>query len=186
MTGKPVFVGEVYDHFIDRTDRHIDLVRKYCKKLSAHPAGKGLMGRGESHDESKYKKPEIEPYMWLTWRYKCKDEGVECTLPEGMEEQIEKVTIHHILNNSHHPEFHQDHKVDLLNSSDRDKPPEEIVDATKMPDLDIAEMVADWMAMSEERGNRPKEWVDDNVNVRWKFTDDQRGLIYDLIDYGWG
>ena len=68
----------------------------------------------------------------------------------------------------------------------RDKPPEEMIDATKMPDLDIAEMVADWCAVSEERGNTPKSWADKNVNVRWKFTDEQSDLIYEIIDAVWG
>ena len=52
-----------------------------------------------------------------------------------------------------------------------------MIDATKMPDLDVAEMVADWCAVSEERGNHPKTWADKNVNVRLKFTDDQKKIL---------
>ena len=43
-------------------------------------------------------------------------------------------------------------------------------------------MVADWSAMSEELGSETKDWADKNVNVRWEFTDEQRDLIYELID----
>lgn len=87
-------------------------------------------------------------------------------------------TQHHVLNNSHHPEFHSDKRVGVINRSDRDKPPSEIIDATKMPDIDIGEMCADWFSMSEEKKSNPKDWADKNVNKRWKFTDEQKDLIY--------
>ena len=51
-----------------------------------------------------------------------------------------------------------------------------------MTDVDIAEMVADWMAMSEERGGHPKEWADNNVNKRWEFSRGQCNLIYKIIE----
>jgi hypothetical protein len=38
------------------------------------------------------------------------------------------------------------------------------------------------MAVSKERGNTPKSWADKNVNIRWKFNDDQKDLIYELIE----
>ena len=102
------------------------------------------------------------------------------------DEAINKATVHHVTNNAHHPEHWTDQKEALINKEDRDKPPKEIVDATKMPDIHIAEMVADWSAMSEELAkNTPKEWADDNVNVRWKFTDHQKDLIYELISVAW-
>ena len=174
-------------HFVYRTNRHISLVRKYCKKIEeAMPIFDGeLIGRGKSHDDSKFLDKEKKPNIWLTWRYKCKDDGVECKLPDGMEEEIHSATEHHIRSNRHHPEFHQGRKGGLLNKGDRDKPPKKMVDATKMTDLDIAECVADWLGMAEERGNTPREWADKNVNIRWKFTDKQKKLIYGIIDAAW-
>jgi len=180
---------EMDKHFRTRTDRHIALVRKYCGKLASVPMHlDGIIERGEVHDDSKYAEPEMTPYIWLTWRYKCKDDGTECVLPSGYDGaggKIAKATEHHILANAHHPEFHQGRTDELLNPADRDKPPAKIVDATKMSELDIAEMVADWCAMSEERGNTPREWADKNVGVRWKFTPSQKALIYKLIDSVW-
>ena len=173
-------------HFVDRTKKHIDLVQKYCKKIVEVWEGfDELIERGEEHDAIKFEEPELEPYIWLTWRYKCEDDDVECNLPEGMEDEIDKATEHHILNNAHHPEYHQDTETGLINKEDRDKPPEKMIDATKMTDLDIGEMVSDWCAMSEERGNTPKEWADKNVNVRWGFSEDQEELIYELLDSIW-
>lgn len=37
--------------------------------------------------------------------------------------------------------------------------------------------------MGEEKGNTVRSWADKNVNVRWKFTEDQVNLIYELIDF---
>ena len=92
----------------------------------------------------------------------------------------------HVNSNSHHPECHSNQTDNLINRDDRDRPPEEMVDATKMTDLDIAEMVADWSAMSEEKGtNTPMEWADKNVNIRWKFKKEQKELIYKLMNEIW-
>jgi len=178
--------GKMKDWFDKRTNKHIKLVQKYCGKISKYDSerfGK-LVERGEIHDQSKFKDPEVDPYIYTTWEYKCKDDGVEFECPEGMEEKMNEATEHHVNNNKHHPEAHSKTKG-MINREDRDKPPDEMIDATKMTDLDISEMCADWMAMSEERGNTPKSWADKNVNVRWKFTDDQKDLIYEILDNVW-
>ncbi len=173
-------------HFQKRTKHHISLVQKYCGLIAKKfPQMKGLVERGKVHDASKYGKDELDPYIWLTWRYKCQDDGTDPKLPKGMATEIKKATEHHILNNAHHPEFHQSKKTGLLAKGDRDGVPSGTTDASKMTDLDIAEMVADWCAMSEERGNTPKSWADKVVNKRWKFTTPQTKLIYTLIDNVW-
>lgn len=174
-------------HFEKRTKRHIQLTQKYCKLINDKVKGfEGIVERGEIHDQSKYKKPEMDPYIWLTWDYKCKDDGVKCQMPKGMKDKIHEATKHHIVSNAHHPEYHDDSKTDaFLNRDDRDKPPKKMVNGTKMSDLDIAEMVADWCAMSEERGNTPRAWANQNINVRWKFTPEQEKLIYRIIKAIW-
>ncbi len=177
---------EMQKHFEARTARHIGLVQKYCKRLAeAFPDLDGLLYKGSVHDSSKFEDPELLPYIWLTWRYKCKDDGIPCVLPEGMEDKINEATEHHIQNNAHHPEFHQP-QTDTVNESDRDAPPDDPTDATSMPRLDIAECVADWCAMSEERGNTPREWADKNINIRWLFDSQQVSWIYEMIDAVWG
>ena len=179
--------AEMKAWFEERTKKHIERVQKYCKKIEDYDSDKfeGLVDRGEVHDQSKYEDPEIDPYIYTTWQYKCKDDGKEFECPDGMEEKMNKATEHHVKNNAHHPEYHCEKEVDLINREDRDKPPEEMIDATKMEDLDIGEMCADWFAMSEEKSTDPKDWADKNVNVRWKFTDEQKDLIYELIDEVW-
>ena len=175
------------DHFEARTRRHILLTQKYCKRLeAAFRELSGLVEQGQHHDASKFAEPELTPYVWLTWRYKCKDDGVELALPPGMEARIVAATEHHILTNSHHPEAHGMQRDHLINTQDRDKPPAQMIDATRMGLLDMAEMCADWCAVSEERGNTPREWADKNVGVRWAFAPRQRDFIYAMIDVAWG
>jgi hypothetical protein len=179
---------EMRDWFEKRTNKHIDAVKKFCKKIVAYDSERfeKLMDQVEDHDQTKFKDPEIEPYIYVTWSYKCKDDGVDWEPPEGMDDKMNEATTHHVLNNRHHPEFHAGEDSDVINKEDRDNPVrDKVIDGTEMPDLDIAEMVADWCAVSEERGNSPKSWADKNVNVRWKFTDDQKDLIYELIKEIW-
>lgn len=172
--------------FDKRTNNHIKLVQKYCDKILEYDGDKyaELIERSEVHDQSKFKDPEVDPYVYITWDYKCKDDGVEFECPEEMKDKMTEATEHHVNNNAHHPESHCE-KKGKINREDRDKPPEELIDATKMGDVDLAEMCCDWCAMSEEKGNTPRSWADKNVNIRWKFTDEQEELIYELIDEIW-
>jgi len=175
---------EMYDWFEKRTNKHIELVRKYCKKIADYDNKfEGLIERGKIHDQSKFESPEYEPYVYISWKYKCKDDGEEFEAPENMEDRMDEATEHHVNNksNKHHPESHSEQKG-CINKKDRDKPPENAIDATKMSDLDIGEMMADWLSMSEEKGTSPKKWADDNVDKRWKFTKEHKDLIYELIE----
>jgi len=177
---------DMIEWFEERANRHIKLVRKYCNIISESgeydSIADELLERAGVHDESKFKEPEYTPYIYITWHYKCKDDGIDWESSEDIDEQMNKATEHHVKNNAHHPEFHSNKEVDLINRSDRDKPPEELIDATEMEVLDIAEMVADWCAMGEEKGNSATEWADKNVNIRWKFSSDQVDHIYNMID----
>jgi hypothetical protein len=174
------------DWFEERTKKHIALVQKYCKEIEEYDDRfKGLVEQAINHDKSKFKDPEIDPYVYITWKYKCKSDGVEFDAPKDIDEKMNEATNHHVRNNSHHPECHTTQKGNLINEDNRDKPPDVVVDATNMPILDLAEMCADWMAVSEEKNSSPKDWADKNVNVRWKFTAEQKELIYELIDEVW-
>jgi len=175
--------NKMKDWFDKRTNNHIKLVQKYCKKIEEYDPQKfmGLSLQAKPHDQSKFKQPELDPYLYISWDYKCKDDGVAFDIPDDINDKMNKATEHHVKTNPHHPDYHSDKEVNLINRADRDKPPAEIIDATKMPILDVAEMVADWCAMGEEKGTQPKSWANKNVNIRWKFTPKQTKLIYELI-----
>jgi len=184
--------GEIKDWFIKRTKKHIDLVKKYADLIMNEFEGfDELRGRMKTHDQSKFEEPELDPYIYTTWKYKCKDSGEdfnECNPPDDIEEKMKQATLHHIFNNSHHPEYHLpkgEQTEDVLNAGDRDKPGDTLVNATAMPNIDIAEMVADWCGVSEERGTDPNEWARMNIGKRWKFSDVQTDLIYEIISKIW-
>ena len=181
---KPDNWQEMKDWFEKRTKNHIDLVRKYCKKIADYDDRfEDLIDRGLVHDDSKFEDQEYEPYVYITWKYKCEDNGKNFECPEDMEDRMNEATEHHVHNskNRHHPESHSDQK-ETINREDRDKPTDEAIDATKMSNLDVAEMCADWVSVAQERGNSAKDWANKNVNIRWKFNEDQKELIYELIE----
>lgn len=173
---------EMINWFEKRTKRHIELVQKYCNKINKYDSKRfnNIIERGEEHDASKYEEPEKTPYIYISWDYKCKDDNKKFDLPDGMKEKMTQASEHHVHNNKHHPEYWSDEK-ETINREDRDKP-KKLIDATKMPEIDIAELCADWCAMSEEKNNSPKDWADKNINKRWKFNDKQTKLIYELIE----
>lgn len=183
---------EMERHFVDRTKRHIGLVQKAIEKIvKAYPEFEALTDRGKVHDASKLREPERTPYVSITWRHKLenesgkfnpiKDEGYKTPGLLAKKEENE-ATLHHILNNSHHPEYHLADKSEAnINAQDRHKS-DRCVDATRMPDLDIAEMIADWQAMSEElKKNTARAWYEKQKNVRWKFSNKQEMLIDKLL-----
>lgn len=175
------FTPEMEDWFNDRTRRHISLVQKYADRIEGSRPDKfsGLIDRSANHDASKFEEPEYTPYVFVAWKYRCNDLGKPFDYPD-MADSMNDATLHHIKANPHHPEYHS--PTADINRNDRDKPPEEMIDATAMQDIDIGEMVADWLAMSEEKGTSTKEWADKNVGIRWKFTEPHVNMIYELIE----
>ena len=179
--------NEMIEYFYERTNRHIDLVKKYGRLINEL----GIEGLEDivevcnKHDASKFEQPERDDYIFISWDYKCKDDGTEFDLPQEIKDNMNRASEHHVKNNAHHPEYYCKQEDVKFDRHDRDKL-EKIVDATKMPEISLAEMVADWCAMSEELGkNTPKEWADNNVNIRWNFNDSQVKFIYDLISKIW-
>ena len=68
-----------------------------------------------------------------------------------------------------------------IDPKDRDKS-DKCIDASKMPDIDIAEMIADWQAKADElKKNTAREWYDKQKDVRWRFSDRQDILIKKLL-----
>ena len=61
---------EMVKYFHERTNRHIELVRKYWDKIVEYDQDrfKELLKRKEIHDKSKFNNPEIEPYVYITWK----------------------------------------------------------------------------------------------------------------------
>jgi hypothetical protein len=178
------------DHFKKRTNKHIELVQQQGNiiiesGILSDEDNKTLKKEIAIHDASKFKAPEYEPYLHVNWKYKMRAEGKEYEVSKEIEDQMNEATHHHVKKNSHHPEYWSDQDQEIINKNNRDEPPKEIIEAEKMPDAHIAHMVADWMAMSIEKGITPYPWAKKNINVRWKFTEKQVELIYNILDTCW-
>jgi len=175
---------EMVDFFHQRTDTHIRRVQKYAVKLAYEfDMLAELIRVVKLHDLSKYDDPEYLPYVYLTWIKKCQKDGVDFEADKSINDKVLWATTRHLLSNAHHPEFWSDNR-DPINPN-RDKP-KELIDATSMPILYLGEMVADWSAMAEEFNQEgPYKWAQDNINVRWKFTEKQVKVIYEFIDFLW-
>jgi len=184
QTKYPKNEKEMINYFYKRTRKHIDRVGKYIDKIYKSDPKKYylLLARKKTHDQSKYTKEEIVPYIYLTWKYHCDETGKKFDLDENTKRQIQVATYHHVKHNQHHPEFHDENTtLESINPKDRDEPPEKIVDGRGMTETDVAEMVADWCSMSEEKGGDPMDWARKNINKRWLFDKNQIMQIYNLL-----
>jgi len=181
--------AKMKDWFEKRTSKHIKSVQEYCQKIQDYDPERfsGLVDQAKTHDQSKFENPELDPYIYTTWKYKCKEDGTEFECPDGMDKKMDEMTEYHVLNknNRHHPEMHDGRKSGVTNTEDRDAPVTPIIDGTSMLDIDIAEMIGDWCSVSKERNNTPQAWGKKNINVRWKFTKEQEDLIYEVLDAIW-
>jgi hypothetical protein len=172
---------EMVKHFNARTQMHIDLVNKYVEKILSlglsEISSEDL--RGESHDFGKWAEPEYTPYVHLTWKYKTNGDYN----PIELQDEINLATFHHIKTHKHHPEYWDSNVTsDHLNPRNRDEPSGKIVDATQMPLTFVAAMMADWLAMSEEKSTNVRDWYAKNVNIRWKFTKEQTNLMTQIME----
>jgi hypothetical protein len=178
--------NEMEDWFKKRTKLHITLVQKYLDKIIAlglPELNPEVLESEKDHDTSKWEDPEREPYVHVSWKYRQQDLGKKYEPPADTAQKMKEATYHHVKNNKHHPEYWDDTTTpDSINPKDREAKPDKPVDATKMPLDYVAAMVADWLAMSEEKGTSIGSWVSKNVNVRWKFTPEQVALIDKLVD----
>jgi hypothetical protein len=189
MTFEQFYVNESYtqemeDWFKERTNKHIGLVQKYAGLIYKFNPKifERLPEIVERHDESKLTNDiERVPYIYLSWDYHCKDLKKPFEMFSKIKDDVFNATMHHVKSNKHHPEFWAGETANI-NKEDRDAITKELVDATMMPDLYLGEMVSDWMAMAKEKENTVRDWADKTVNKRWKFTDNQKDLIYKLID----
>ena len=157
---------EMINFFKERTEQHINRVRNNLNRLSKilPSFSRQLLERGVNHDKSKYSDEELVPYIHLTWFHKCKNDPKleNYTYPEGVEEQTDKAWIHHEKNNRHHIGYH---------SSPSD-----------MNIIDLAELVCDCAAMSQELNSSLKDWIVNNT-LKNDFTNKQKNIILKLTDY---
>lgn len=154
--------------YIERTQRHIDLVNQYAAKIGrSYP----------HHDDSK-----LNPEKLLDAYYIYSVPKEERSKQE--EDALDMATLIHISSAPHHPEYWTD--TNLSGFTRTNYTPNGIIDATEMPEEALEEMVMDWNAMSFElQKNTPMEWFNSVNGKRWLFTEEQQQFIIDLINKVW-
>lgn len=159
---------EMVEFFLQRTEKHIELVRKNMNFLKQYGISNlnltehDISRRATHHDESKYSDIEFIPFVWLTEYYRCKRNGLTLYYPTELVPLIKNATQMHVTTNLHHPEAHN-------NISD-------------MSNLDILEAVCDWSAMAEEfEEGSARKWAETNIGKKWFFSIEQSNLLYELI-----
>lgn len=182
---EPKYTKQMESWFVKRTTNHIRNVQRYCRKIEDYDPVRfeGLVSQAKWHDASKFREPERTPYVFITWMYKCKNMNPPAPYapPEEMKGKMDEATAHHIKTNSHHPEYWTNVTTNLVNPDARDEA-SQVIDATGMNDMAIAEMIADWFAVAKERHNSVKWWMDKNLNTRWMFNPEQTKLIQELVE----
>lgn len=155
----------------------------YLSTESVKLLKKELIKRGKQHDMSKLvANEEREIYIYLNWmHYHLRDLKSHYKLPDGINTKIEEAIHHHWKTNSHHPEFHYFKENGTLEDNT------EKISALlsqKMTDVDLLEMVADWMAVSLENKTSCKEFAKNSIEKekRWPFSQEQKTKIFRIID----
>jgi hypothetical protein len=158
-----------------RTFHHIYLVNKYALNIVSHnPRYVQLVINTINHDASKFTYAELEGYIFINEKYKASREGREFNPGPRIEQIMGDASTHHVTSNKHHPEF-------FGGLGDGKLP----INAQEMDDISLAEMVADWCAMSDELVNSPFEWAASFINKKASFSDDQVNKIYKLMKMAW-
>jgi len=163
---------EMINHFTDRTNKHMDLVQKYCKIIDGLFPNRfpGLIERGRTHDDSKFSQYELEPYIILTEKHRTKRvDNIDLELPDFVQEAMDDAWVHHYTVNDHHMNFYVP-EVDGFTKVE------------VMPDKAVAEMCADWFAMSEELDSHTLDWVEDHMNVKWSVSKSIEDLIFEILN----
>lgn len=136
MTPLPRFGGEQSIQqnnmkHIDNLTRHIDLVRESCKLLGERLIDGGREEFGRQLIARGYCHDQSK-FSGIEWEYLHVGDEVDSNL-------LKAAIKHHSSTNSHHPEYH--------------------FGIENMPEIDVAEMVCDWQARSQEFGNDLRNWV---------------------------
>lgn len=141
---------------LDNLVRHIDLVREACLLLGRRlmDQGRGEFGRLVIAAGFQH---DVSKFFGIEWDYL--HAGRDC--PKDL---LELAIKQHTRTNSHHPEYWGG------------------VDS--MPELAVAEMVADWYARSQEFGTSLRDWIKQNAVDKFKIDleDEQYKWINNFVN----
>jgi len=157
---------EIEKIFVERTRYHQRLIKRNLLLMTRYLnlSKKSLLNIAINHDESKFKEPERIAYIWMNWVFYCKDNNIHFYLSNDIKAIIEQGHLHHITNNLHHPESHQN--------------------INNMSELNIVEMICDWTAINEElsiNNGSCLSWATKEIDKKWQFSDEMKIFIFSTI-----
>lgn len=159
----PTFTLAQETYFVTRTEQHIKRVRNNLIRIYNAIAGLDrdkILEKYENHDQTKYSLDEYEGYVLTTEKYRP---GSDFKPTAEQQQLMDEAWEHHKTHNRHHPEFFGDNLADMEKE-------------------DLAEMVADWAAMSQEKGDSLVAWAKKVLAERFKFTEDQQEFIWKCVN----
>lgn len=128
------------EEHLDNLIRHIDLVRQAGVLLGKRLMARGRKDFGRLLIERSYRH-DITKFKGIEWRFLHAGKDVP-------KKDLERAVQQHVETNSHHPEYHGGFE--------------------NMGELDIAEMVCDWYARSQEFGTGLRDWVKNSAINRYE------------------
>ena len=162
---------------MSRIFQHIFMVKAFASMIAAkHANAKWVPKLRENvlkHDQHKWNDIEfmgdyapyiVEQYVGSRWFH----------TNEGYDKVHERIGRIHRTKSEHHV----DHWCPFLKNAERKNEP---LVPLLMPDYAIAEMLADWMAVSMEKGGTATEWFHKNQGKEWRFTKAQQAFIESIL-----
>lgn len=145
---------------VDHMSKNVDFLCNPSKKEEYTKAINIVKDRIKLHDDSKYSEEEFEPYRRKF--FPTEDERNNEELQQIIEDNFKQATDHHYKCNSHHPEHWMDE-----DGSCHDMP------------LDcILEMIADWNAVSIDKGSNMIDWY---MTCDKQFSPKTREIVNEII-----
>lgn len=129
-----------YEEHLDNLVRHIDLVRQAGLLLGKRLMTKGRKDFGRLLIARCYQH-DISKFKGIEWKFLHAGKDID-------KEDLDRAVTQHVETNEHHPECHGGF--------------------VNMGELDIAEMVCDWYARSQEFGTGLRDWVKNCAIERYK------------------
>jgi len=147
--------AELYSERLEILRRHIDHVQE-----SSWIVAERLIKRAEKNDRAlahelvtNVQVHDHSKFTGIEWLYLHDD------VKEKEPELFKVAWLQHVSTNTHHPEYW--HGID------------------NMPDVFLAEMVADWKARSNELGTDLRSWIKESATKKFKFP--ATGKVYKKI-----
>lgn len=122
-----------------------------------------LFRRGDTHDQSKLREPELEAFALATPKLAGSTYGSEEY--KANLRSIKPAVDHHHQTNRHHPEFHGDLGMRGMNL------------------VDLVEMICDWKAASMRHNDGDIRKSVELNQKRFGYSDDLKAILLNTIDF---